>query len=1195
MPVTLGLDLGPNSVGWALVDDDEGRIVDLGVRIFPEGVDNFDTKKEKPRNEDRRLARTMRRQTRRRARRKRRVKQTLIDQDLFPAEPAEQQKLYDADDSNPYALRARALDEKISLHELGRILLHLNQRRGFKSNRKSERKGGEVKDMLAEMSELEQAIKASGARTYGEFLNQKTQALDHTARELDDHLRGRHTQRDWLTEEFDLIWQAQQKHHPRVLTDELAYGKLGRLIAIHKPIAKSDPRRDGTSDLESFGLFGLIFFHRTLKPVPREIVGVCEYESKESAREYYREKYGPDATKWPRIDIRRCPRADRQAQKFRLLQEVNNLWMIDGSASPPDERPLNPQERALVIDKLMNTKEATFDQLRKWIAKLPESPAEEQIRFNLEEGKRKKLKGMVTDALLAAGGKSGAVGKSWYTLDEDTRDAVVRDLIDNLDDDVTRERLIDAHGLTPEQAEGALSIDLTEGPTKGYVNVSRLAIGKLLPYLEQGMRLMANDATDSAMHAAGYLRRDELQRRIFDELPDPARIHDAPIGDIPNPVVKRAIVELRKVVNAILREQRRRRDDPTWKPDAVHVEMAREVRQGPRQRSERTSRMREIEAERDKAKELLHQFNQPYGSRGSNILRVLLWEQQQHICPYSGRKIGLSQLFNDGQVDVDHILPYSRSLDDSQMNKVVCHRECNASKGNRTPYEWKADTDPEGYEQMLQYARHLPYPKRKRFMQKELKPDDFIARQLTATGYIAKATLEYLKCLFDDEHAVLGLKGQLTAELRRQWGLNDALRNDGIDLKTRDDHRHHAVDALVIALTDRSRLKALSKIEQRGGTLTTGEALDFPWDHFRDDAIAKLEMLDGGVDEHGQQRGVSHRVQRKVGRALHKEKPFGRVVGESGVWVKRKPLLDATGEPISASELQSIRDGGIQKAIFEHLESRHGIIVRSLQGKRGRPKIVYWDLAADQEASKGSQKAALSDVRMPSGVPIRKVRVASKSDAVVPIRSRKHDPLQGQVCPTYVEIDEQHHVCLFELAGLEKAYHAEYVSQLVATQRLLNQLPLIQRTIPSKSGARFLMSLCRGDMVAVEIDGKMRLMVVSTLVSTQKRIHLVHACDARRSSGASKKKDIGLTPTSFLKKYKGKKIVVDPIGRIRDADRQKCHIAGDPIPPEITTLAAKRVSSRISSRAAKQELKRLGYEDRGDALTAEIHRIRQEV
>ena len=230
MPTTLGLDLGPNSIGWALLDSD--RIIDLGVRIFPEGVDNFDTKKEKPRNEDRRMARTMRRQTRRRAQRKRRLRQTLVTLGLFPDGLDEQQALYQLD---PYELRARAIQEKISLHALGRVLLQLNQRRGFKSNRKSERKDSEVQGMLAEIEGL---AKELNGRTLGQYIHEQHQAdpLKRT--------RGIHTQRAMLMEEFDRIWAEQSKHHPE-LTEQLAYGKLGKLKDIHKPIPKNDPRRDG--------------------------------------------------------------------------------------------------------------------------------------------------------------------------------------------------------------------------------------------------------------------------------------------------------------------------------------------------------------------------------------------------------------------------------------------------------------------------------------------------------------------------------------------------------------------------------------------------------------------------------------------------------------------------------------------------------------------------------------------------------------------------------------------------------------------------------------------------------------------------------------------------------------------------------------------------------------------------------------
>lgn len=1125
MPVTLGLDLGPNSIGWALVDSD--RIIDLGVRIFPEGVDNFDTKKEKPRNEDRRDARMMRRQVRRRANRKIGLRKTLIDLDLFPSNPKAQNTLYNQD---PYELRSQGLAKKLSLHEFGRVLLHLNQRRGFRSNMKRERANdAEVKGMLAEIAGLEKEL---NGRTLGQYIHEQHQA-DPLAR-----TRGIHTQRSMLMDEFDRLWAEQAKHHPE-LTEQLAYGKLGKLKDIHKPIPKSDPRRNGASDLESFGLYGLIFFHRTLKPVPKEVVGACEIEPKR----------------------KRCPKADRLAQRFRLLQEVNNLRLIDNSASPPVERELNPQERGLVIDKLMGTKEATFDQIRKWIAKLPDSPAEEQIKFNLEEGKRTKLLGMVTDALLAAGGKNGAVGKSWYDLSEEARDRAVRLLIDNVDDDETLEALISECGLNAEQADAALSVDLTAGPTAGYVRFSRFAIERLLPHLERGLRLMANDESDSALHAAGYMRRDQLQRRIFDALPDPGRIHDAPIGDIPNPVVKRAIVELRKVVNAIIREY--------GKPDAVHIELAREVSQSQKKRSEYTSKIREIEAERDAAKQMLHDLTLPYGSRGTNILRIQLWKQQNHDCPYCGQKISQTQLFNDGQVDIDHILPYSRSLDDSQMNKVVCHRECNASKGNQTPYEWKGASEPERYEAMLQYTRHLPYPKRKRFIQKELELDDFINRQLNATGYIAKATVEYIKCLFDNEHKVLGLKGQLTAELRRQWGLNDAIRDDGQDIKTRDDHRHHAVDAVVIAMTDRSRLHKLSAIQKRGGVLATGEAMDEPWDGFRDEVVSKLTMLDGGDDGTGQRRGVSHRVQRKIAGALHEETQYGPVrdaLGHpaEGTFVVRKPI-----EALSPNEINKIRDEKVRDLIIQRL-SEHGIEIG--RGKKADPKQWKQALAdPDNPITIPPSKKRLKNDPDAKGTPIRKVRVLREEKTIQPIREDQAKQQDNPDLIAYVKPGSTHHLCIFEfMKNGKKKRDAIFVTQLEATNRLKRQqqalanrldawkqeglnkhefkrrkaqamreiaaeFPLIQRDANKLTGedrkripasAKFLMSLSQGELVLADWKGKDKILKFKTASSTQGQIWFAVHNDARKST--EYKQHVANANT-----LNARKITINPIGRVR--------------------------------------------------------------
>ena len=177
--LVLGLDLGPNSIGWALVDDSpEGgsALVDIGVRVFPEGVDAFDTAKEKSRNEDRRVTRGMRRQVRRRARRRRRLQEALSAVGLWPKNANDQAKLQAID---PYELRARGLTEELSLHEFGRVLLHLNQRRGFLSNRKKDRGDKEVEGMLAEINQNERRREEGGFATIGAMLADIHQKTDH--------------------------------------------------------------------------------------------------------------------------------------------------------------------------------------------------------------------------------------------------------------------------------------------------------------------------------------------------------------------------------------------------------------------------------------------------------------------------------------------------------------------------------------------------------------------------------------------------------------------------------------------------------------------------------------------------------------------------------------------------------------------------------------------------------------------------------------------------------------------------------------------------------------------------------------------------------------------------------------------------------------------------------------------------------
>lgn len=1096
----LGLDIGPNSIGWAVTGSFEGggRLLDAGVRVFPEGVANFDTSKEISRNEDRRTARGMRRQIIRRRRRRTILRQALVRAGLLPAVPDELEPVLALD---PYDLRRRALDEMLTPFQVGRILLHLNQRRGFLSNARKDRADKEVKGMLQEISELAREM---DGRTLGQ----------HLANLHDDphvRIRGRHTRRQMLVDEFDRLWNAQASRYPALLTDALRYGKAGPQSQPHTP------RRieRGADWLTEFGIQGIIFFQRPLY-WPKSMIGACELEPRE----------------------KRCPRADRSAQRFRLLQEVNNLRVIDPDRR--EERALSPEERALLLDKLSLKDKLSFDEVRKHLGFL------ESIKFNLERGERSTLGGMKTDALLAA------KYKGWHKLPEPKKNAAVRVLIDpDLDESAARDRL--RHELACDQptADALLAADLPAG----YSNLSRKAIEKLLPYLEKGMRYMAeSNVEESALHAAGYLRRDELQRRLFDELPPLDRIRSGALADLPNPVVGAAMYEIRKVVNAILREY--------GKPDEIHVEMARELKMSQAKRREYNSRIRGREADRDAAADYLRE-KQVRLSR-DNITKYLLWKEQGEICPYTGNIIPFEQLFG-GEVDIDHVLPYSRTLDDSQGNKVVCFRWANAEKREQTPHEWLANERPDQYEVVCQRARRLAYPKYRRFLQKELQLDDFIARQLRDTAYIARLTVEYLKLLVQKEHQVLGLKGQHTAELRHHWGLEtilselpdspawaeDQAGRIRTGEKNRADHRHHAIDAIVVALTDRSRLQHLARIRGEGGTRATGEILAEPWPGFRRDVVEKIQSI-----------RVSHRPQRKIAGPLHKDTFYG-TTAEPGWFVVRKRLTE-----LSPNEIPMIRDPGIRR-IVEAAMTKTGL--RSGRRKRGEAK--------DADAV-GKIKACLADLTMPSGVPIRKVRIRIQDQTIQPIRT-------GTTNQTHVKPGSIHHACLFEWEeGGRKKRDAEYVTMLEAARRVRDGEELVRRRHSQFPQARFLMSLSTGDMVMARLDGREVLCVVSTLVSTQKRIHLVDATDARRSAD---KTDRGLKPNTFT----GRKVTIDPLGRCRNADRLEPATAETVIDPRVMVLARQRVAGTISTRAARRRLREPALRSLGAQFTAACHQLRK--
>ena len=857
----LGLDLGTNSIGWAAVSLDDNEepcgLLDMGVRIFPDGRDSQSGTSNAV---DRRVARGQRRRRDRYLKRRSDLMDALLEFGLMPPDKTERKELERLD---PYKLRARALDEPLGPHELGRALFHLDQRRGFKSNRKA---GGddeaEGKKLSASIGELRRKIKESGARTLGEFL-----AWRHERKEP---VRARdgldlYPDRDMYQEEFKAIRKAQKQHHA----------------------LRSD---------QWDKLYDMIFFQRPLKPVEP---GWCQFEFENEER--------------------RAAKALPVFQEFRMLQEVNNLRVRAG-AEP--ERPLNEQEREKALARLRSGKGIDLEK------PTPDLGLQTGVAFNLARGGRKKVKGDETTVRLS---KKGLFGSQWYRYSLEERNEITKFLLGTVESEDVRQKAVEDWGLSAAKAEAVANVSLVSG----YGNLSEKAINKILPHLESGM------GYDEAVKAAGYehhsdFRNDEahdslpyygevLPRDTVDADPkkDPEKDGDATRwGRFPNPTVHIGLNQLRRVVNRLI--------EVYGKPEGIVVELTRDLKMNPKEKQELNRRQREGGKQNERFREMLESAEvQP---TPETLRKLRLWEEQgpphARICPYTGQPISFEMVVS-AQTDVDHILPFSRTLDDSQSNKVVCVAAANRDKGDRSPYEAFGDS-PQGYDydDMLARTSNFPDNKKWRFqpdaMPKFEEEDRFLDRQLNETSYLSRTAKSYLAWLYDEKGEgrvrVRAAPGRMTALLRRGWGLEGMLRvsDEGeITRKQRDDHRHHAIDAFVVASTTQGLLRkfadASASSEDTEERLVAVAKEAQPWEGFqRDEAKPFLDKL---VVSYKPDHGKAGAKGKTTGQ-LHNETAYGLVklskTGPSEV-VTRKKVADFK----KRDELKAVLDPTMREALKE--------------------------------------------------------------------------------------------------------------------------------------------------------------------------------------------------------------------------------------------------------------------------------------
>lgn len=801
---TLGLDIGIASVGWAVLEDNiDGepiKIERLGVRIFD--------KAEQPKTgaslaEPRREARGQRRTIRRRRHRKDRIKQLIQQNGIMPRVEMAEMFEHSQFETSVYELRVQALERALTKQEFVRVLIHLAQRRGYKSNSKSEeakdKENGKVKIAI---SENKQCMEENGYRTIGEMLlkddrfwecNPDGTKIFVPHNHPDDYRTT--VERSMVEDEIRLIFSRQHALGVSYATSEFEEAYL--------EIWGSQRNFDeGPGGKSPYG-----------GNMIEKMLGHCTFEKDEP----------------------RAAKGSYSAEYFRLLQDVNHLRLVKNNG---ESCALTREQKQIYIDLVMKSAAASYAQLRKKL-ELSNDISFNMLRYGSDEiGKveRKKLGHMkfyheMRKALNTVQ-KDAISTVSW-----EQRDEIARILLCYKSDD-KRKAQLEKLDIPREFIPALLTLS-----TSKTAHLSVKALRKLIPYLEKGMTYAEACKEVYGEQKSSVTKKNKLS--LFD------------IEPINNPVVRRAVSQTIRVINAIVREY--------GAPEVVRVELAREMGKPYDVRTQMTKKQ---EANAKRNEELRQQIKKIKGAEptGQDIVKFKLFQDQNGVCLYSGQNLDITRLFEAGYVDVDHIIPYSISFDDSYTNKVLVRSPENRQKGNRIPADY-FKSDParwQRFETLVNTQVHNWKKKRNLLTQalSEEQKNGFKQRNLVDTQYIARVIynlindhLQFAETgKYDKKRRTQAVNGAITAHVRKRLGIQK-IREDG-DL-------HHAVDAAVVACVSPGMIQKITQytkhrecirktkegyLDTETGELMTREAYDAkysprfpaPWERFRQELEARL-------------------------------------------------------------------------------------------------------------------------------------------------------------------------------------------------------------------------------------------------------------------------------------------------------------------------------------------------------------------
>ena len=888
----LGLDLGVGSIGWALIETEDNQpkhILGMGSRIVPiskDDSDQFSKGQAITKNADRTARRTTRKGYNRYQMRRALLTQALRNNNMLP-------ERMDENVIDLWKLRSDAATEghQLTLPQIGRVLYHINQKRGYKHSKADENGDSKqtkyVEAVNQRYKDIQEANQTIGQHFYLELLRTRVhrESGDYYTYRIKDQVFPRAA----YIAEFDQIMNVQRVYYPEVLTDEFIETLRNRII----------------------------FYQRPLKSC-KHLVSLCEFEMRP-----YKTRDGKIVYGGPKC----APRTSPLAQLCAIWETANNITLTNRN----NERfEFSLEQRRLIVDFLCHNKEMKVTHLQKilgiskkdgWyggkaIGKgIKGNATLNQLREALQ-GKYDQWLEMpikhidVVDATtsevfwaVSPEVEETPLFKLWHAVYSlQNADELAKTLREKFQ--ITDEAVIEALG----------KIDFVK---PGYANKSHKFIRRLLPYLMEGMMYSEACERININHSNSMTREEREQRPLS------ARIQLLQKNQLRQPVVEKVLNQMINIVNSL--------KDQYGEIDEARVELARELKQS---RDERESAYRAMRQNERSNKEIAAKIAE-FGIRPSRsrIQKYKMWDESLHQCFYCGKTIDLSEFLNGADVEIEHIIPRSILFDDSFSNKVCACRRCNHEKNNQTAMEYmetKSAVEQEAYKQRVDEAftaKRISKTKRDHLLWRKADiPSDFIERQLRQSQYIAVKAVEVLQ---DGIRQVWTSGGSVTDFLRHQWGYDEILHTlnlpryrqvegltEFVDFEhagqkhteeriknwsKRIDHRHHAIDALTVALTQQGYIQRLNTLEashdfmekqvkEAGAKYNEKKSILEKW--INEQPHFSVEEVTNAVDGILVSFRAGKRVTTPARRAIYKGGK--RVIAQRGIEVPRGALTEET-------------------------------------------------------------------------------------------------------------------------------------------------------------------------------------------------------------------------------------------------------------------------------------------------------------